>query len=97
MTTFETETRHFWRKSPLPLQAACTGLQRPRNVLRSRLLPQFLSETLSALHRGLAALRRDSCFMRARQRSRRVLREDVVASLDSFVTGKARVHYLFVG
>src|SRR6516165_10270582 len=35
--------------------------------------------------------------MRAPQRSRRVFREDVVAGLDSFVTGKARVHYLFVG
>src|SRR6516164_4192120 len=37
------------------------------------------------------------CFMRAPQGSRRVFREDVVASLDSFVTGIARVHYLFVG
>src|SRR5262245_61442293 len=37
------------------------------------------------------------CFMRAPQRSRRVFREDVVAGLDSFVTGVARVHYLFVG
>src|SRR5262249_3833520 len=37
------------------------------------------------------------CFLRGPQGSMRVFREDVVAGLDSFVTGIARVHYLFVG